>query len=90
MREMIIPPHWRHDSERCYVDELAEKQLMEMLEEMKVHQEDIGIQWEGVPVPEPEPQKEDKVEKEAEEQFMDDAEEGGEDVLEQGKMEAIR
>ena len=81
------PPSFKHKNEKTTVDHLVDKKLMEMLEEMKVHEGKDGVPW-GQGVPEPE-QEEDEVEKEDEEQFMEDAEEGVEDLIEEMEGEAI-
>jgi len=80
-------PSFKHKNEKTTVDDLVDKKLMEMLEEMKVHEGKDGVPW-GQGVPEPE-QEEDEVEKEDEEQFMEDAEEGVEDLIEEMEGEAI-
>jgi hypothetical protein len=72
-------PSYIHENEWCTTDELAEIKLMEMLKEMKMHEGVDDIPW-GKAVPK---ETEDEAIREAEEQFMEDAEAGVEDVVEQ-------
>lgn len=72
------PPSYKHENELYTVDELAEKKLMEVLKEMKMHEgiEDIP-RWKGVPN-----ESEDKATKDAEEQFIEDTQSGMGDIEE--------
>ena len=83
-------PSFKHDNEWYSVDDLVDEKLMEMLEEMKVNEGEEGVRGGGggggKAVPEPEdvgnvPQQE------AEEQFMEDAEEGVEDLVEEMELQ---
>jgi hypothetical protein len=76
-----------HVNQKTTVDDLVDQKLMDMLEEMKVHEAEDGIPW-GQAVPETE-ESEGEVQKEDEEQFMEDAAEGAEDLLEEVEGEAI-
>src|SRR5579859_3235247 len=77
-------PSFKHDNERYTVDELAEKKLMDMLKEIKASEagEEIG---EGTELPSWD-DEEDQVEREGEEEFLEDAEEGVGDVIEEMEM----
>jgi len=79
------PPSFVHENEKYTVDQLTEKKLLEMLEEMKMSEGK-----EGLPVPEELPgpleEEEDVTMKEAEEQFMGDAGEGIGDVVRELKQ----
>jgi hypothetical protein len=70
-------PSYKHETERYTVDQLAEKKLMEVLQEMKMSEgvDDIPL-GKGVPK-----ESEDEAVIEAEEQFMDDAQRGAGDVV---------
>ena len=60
------------------MDELAEKKLMEVLKEMKMHEGIDDIPWgKGVPN-----ESEDEAVKDAEEQFVEDAQSGMRDIEE--------
>ena len=78
-------PSYKHDNEQYTVDQLAEKKLMEILKEMKMHEgvDDIPL-GKGVPK-----EFEDEAVMEAEEQFMDDAQGGVGDVVEQWEGERV-
>ena len=79
------PPSYKHENEQYTVDQLAEKKLMEVLKEMKMHEglDDIPF-GKGVPK-----ESEDEAVKEAEEQFMEDAQRGVGDVMEQMEEEGV-
>jgi hypothetical protein len=72
-------PSYKHENELYTVDELAEKKLMEVLKEMKMHEgiDDIPS-GKGVPK-----ESEDEVVEDAEEQFMEDAQSGVGGVVEE-------
>lgn len=73
------PPSYVHENEMYTVDQLAEKKLMEVLKEMKMHEGMDDIPWgKALPI-----ESEDEAAREAEEQFMEDAEDGVGDVMEQ-------
>ena len=76
-------PSVRHQNENMTVDDLAEMKIMEMLKEMKMHEGLEDIPWE-----EDKPtETEDESEKEAEEEFIEDAEAGIGDVMQEMEME---
>jgi hypothetical protein len=77
-------PSFTHDNELYTVDELAEKKLMEMLKEVKAMEagEEI-IDGEELPSFDSD---EDVVEKEAEEEFLEDAGVGVDDIVEEMEM----
>lgn len=78
-------PSFVHENERFSVDELAEKKLMEMLEEMKTYDGTNEIPWqEALPGP---IEESGETVTEAEEQFMDDVQKGIGDVV--GEMGGI-
>jgi hypothetical protein len=72
-----------HPNERMTADDLAEKKLLDMLKEMKMHEEDDDILWEdGLPEDSAEV-TESETEMEAEEQFMEDADVGVGDIIQE-------
>jgi hypothetical protein len=79
-------PSFKHENERYTIDQLAEKKLMEMLKELKESEagEEIG-QGKGLPYLDS-ADEEDEVEKQAEEEFLEDAEEGVGEVIEEMEM----
>ena len=81
------PPSFTHENEIYSVDELAEKKLMEMLKEMKIHEGiDNDIPWEGKALPK---ESEDEAVQEAEDQFMDDMEAGVGDIVEEMEKDGV-
>ena len=77
-------PSFKHDNEKYTVDELAEKKLLEMLKEIKEREgsEEIG---EGKALPYLD-SEEDEVERQDEEEFLEDAEEGVGEIIEEMEM----
>ena len=71
------PPSYKHENEKYTVDQLAEKKLLEILKEMKMDEATDNLGGNGVPK-----ESEDEAIKEAEEQFMQDAQAGVRNVFE--------
>lgn len=73
-------PSFMHENEQYTVDQLTEKKLMEMLKEMKMRE---GTDEPPIPeeIPSPIDEDEDVTLREAEKQFMDDAQEGVGEVI---------
>jgi hypothetical protein len=75
------PPSFVHENERYTVDQLTERKLMELLKEMKLNEGIDGpIKAEELPPP---IEEENITLKEAEEQFLGDAGEGVDDIIEE-------
>ena len=80
-------PSYIHENEMYTVDQLAEKKLMEMLKEMKMHEAmDDSVPWGTKALPK---ENEDEAVREAEEQFIEGTKSGIEDVVEEMKGEGI-
>jgi hypothetical protein len=77
-------PSFRHDNQRMTVDELAEKKLMEMLKEMKTHVEkDELTEEQPLSMGAESDESESEEVQRSEEQFIEDAQIGVEDVVEE-------
>ena len=79
-------PSFKHDNEKYTVDELAEKKLLEMLKEIKEREgsEEIG-EGKALPYLDSE-EEEDEVERQDEEEFLEDVEEGVGEIIEEMEM----